>query len=359
MIRWRLNMNRKSPLLWLIPLILLLLLVPFIVPSALTYAGAEALDLPVFSPVELANPHPEPLLPLPSAKDPDPTPYAPHPEGFINLPAKDDSSVTFPVEYRDSTIYVKVEKRVIHNTNVFFTWIQIADPSQLRTYITRETNPVKLASQLDAVVAINGDWYSERYEGTIYRNTELVRPARSTRERYDVLIVDDEGNFHILHRPKDDAIAPYEGNILHSFLFGPGLVIDGKLMTDDENTFVRNQYGSGAGMGLGVKAQRQAICQMGKLSYLILTTEGPHSKQDKDHGFTAAELAQVAYDVGAVNAYNMDGGNSTCLALGGVKLNRFGKGGIRETTDMVYFITAEPSAASAVSGSEGEGSAQQ
>ena len=346
-------MKKTHPLLWLIPLILLLLAIPFLVPSALTYAGAEEVDLPVYSPVELANPSPDPL-PIPSPKAKDATPYKPNPDGYVYDPV-----TGAPVEYRDSTIYVKVEKRVIHNTNVFFTWIQIADPSQLRTYITRETNPVKLASQLDAVVAINGDWYSERYEGTIYRNTELVRPARSTRERYDVLIVDDEGNFHILHRPKDDAIAPYEGNILHSFLFGPGLVIDGKLMTDDENTFVRNQYGSGAGMGLGVKAQRQAICQMGKLSYLILTTEGPHSKQDKDHGFTAAELAQVAYDVGAVNAYNMDGGNSTCLALGGVKLNRFGKGGIRETTDMVYFITAEPSVASAVSGSEGEGSAQQ
>ena len=353
MIRWRLNMNRKSPLLWLIPLILLLLLVPFIVPSALTYAGAEALDLPVFSPVELANPHPEPLLPLPSAKDPDPTPYAPHPEGFINLPAKDDSSVTFPVEYRDSTICVKVEKRVIQDTNVFFTWIQIADPSQLRCQITRETNPVKLAQRLKAVVAINGDWYSGRQEGVIYRNTVLMRPEKSVRERYDVLIVDDEGDFHILNRPKDGAIAPYEGHILHSFLFGPGLVIDGKLMTDDTDTFERNIYGSGAGMGLCNKTQRQAICQMDKLSYLIITTEGPTSKNDKDHGFTAAELAQLAYDVGAKNAYNMDGGNSACLAMGGVKLNRFGKGGIREITDMVYFITAEPTAAN-----ETEGSAQ-
>ncbi len=346
-------MNRKSPLLWLIPLILLLLLVPFIVPSALTYAGAEALDLPVFSPVELANPHPEPLLPLPSAKDPDPTPYAPHPEGFINLPAKDDSSVTFPVEYRDSTIYVRVEKRVIQDVNVFFTWIQIADPSQMRTQITGETSPIKLSQRLKAVVAINGDWYSGRNEGTIYRNTVLMRAPKSVRERYDVLIVDDEGNFHILHRPKDDAIAPYEGHILHTFLFGPGLVIDGKLMTDDTDTFEKNIYGSGAGMGLNNKTQRQALCQMGELSYLILTTEGPTSKNDKDHGFTAGELARLAYDMGAINAYNMDGGNSACLTVGGVKLNRFGKGGIREITDMVYFITAEPPAAN-----ETEGSAQ-
>ena len=113
-------------------------------------------------------------------------------------------------------------------------------------------------------------------------------------------------------------------------------------------------------MGLNNNTQRQALCQMDKLSYLILTTEGPNNSSDKLHGFTAAELAQLAYDMGAKNAYNMDGGNSACLALGGVKLNRFGKGGIREITDMVYFITAEVPAPvpSEVPADETEGSVQ-
>ena len=64
--------------------------------------------------------------------------------------------------------------------------------------------------------------------------------------------------------------------------------------------------------------------------------------------------------MGAKNAYNMDGGNSACLAINGVKLNRFGKGGIREITDMVYFITAEaPASAAAVpAAGEPEGNTQ-
>ena len=122
-------------------------------------------------------------------------------------------------------------------------------------------------------------------------------------------------------------------------------------MTSDTDVFAKNQYGSGPGMGLLAIAQRQAICQMGKLSYLIITTEGPHFNGDKDHGFTAAEVAQIAYDVGAVNAYNLDGGNSATLVMNGVKMNRFGKGGIREITDMIYFITAEVPAPGAAEGS--------
>ena len=325
-------MTKKRILLWLIPTLILLLLVPFIVPSAIPYAGAEGADLPAYTPVELANPNPAPLLPLPSAKDADPTPYAPHADGFTY-----DDATGAPVSYLDGTISVRVDKRVVRDTNVFYTWIQIADPSQMRTQITRETSPVKLAQRLRSVAAINGDWYSGRAEGTIYRNAVQLRD-KPCKGRYDLLIIDDEGDFHILRR-------------------------HGKLMTDDEDTFVRNQYGSGAGMGLQNRTQRQAICQMGKLSYLIITTEGPGSKQDKDHGFTAAELAQLAYDAGAVNAYNMDGGNSACLTLNGVKLNRFGKGGIREITDMIYFITAEPAPAAteapAAAPTETEGSAEQ
>ena len=37
--------------------------------------------------------------------------------------------------------------------------------------------------------------------------------------------------------------------------------------------------------------------------------------------------------------------------MNGVKMNRFGKGGIREITDMIYFITAEVPAPGAAEGS--------
>ena len=53
-------------------------------------------------------------------------------------------------------------------------------------------------------------------------------------------------------------------------------------------------------------------------------------------------MAQLCYDMGAVNAYNLDGGNSASLILNNTKMNRFGKGGPREVTDLIYFITAEP-----------------
>ena len=231
-------------------LILLLALLPFVVPSALPYAGAESADLPVYAPVELTHPNPEPLLPLPDKKDNNRTPYAAHADGFV-----DDEETGAAWEYRDGTLYIKIETRELNNTMVYFTWVQIADASQLRTRVTRgETNPINEAKKIGAVLAINGDWYSARKEGIIYRNGELMRAERPF-GNYDALIIDNEGNFHILYRPADNAFEPYLGSIMHSFLFGPGLVIDGELQTFDGNN-----YGSGPGMGLQVNAQRQAIC---------------------------------------------------------------------------------------------------
>lgn len=320
-------MKNRHPLVWLIPLIVLLMLVPFIVPSALPYAGAEAVDLPAYAPVELEKLEPG-TLPMPSPRGADPNAYKPHEDGFVM-----DDETGVPWEYRDETIYVKIETRTIERTKVCFTWVQISDPNQLRTHCTgTESNPMTEAKKAGALLAITGDSYSLHKDGIIYRNTELMRPERSFNHS-DALLIDTEGRFHIFRRPADDAFAPYVGNILHSFLFGPALVIDGELQNFEDTRY-------GLNVGMLKLTQRQALCEMGPLSYLILTTEGPN--ESRGGGFTIPQLAKLAYDMGAKNAYNLDGGNTVALILNGVKMNRFGKGGYRPITDLIYFVTAKP-----------------
>lgn len=79
---------------------------------------------------------------------------------------------------------------------------------------------------------------------------------------------------------------------------------------------------------------------MDKLSYLIITTEGP--EQSKDGGFSLYDAAQLAYDCGAKQAYTMDGGSSTWLVLGTDRINNLKGRNLRQITDVVYFVTAEP-----------------
>lgn len=363
-------MNKKSRLLWLIPLILLLLLIPFIIPSAMLDASAEddleeitmeeaaggslmtddghpiewtKEDLPEYVPVELGNPNPDPLPVGESKKNTAiPAPYAPHDSAFLPDHAG----------YVDSTISVRIETRTIMNTKVFFTFIQIADPSQLRTETFGGEASVKdRAGRVKSVLAINGDWFKAKEKkgcGVIYRNGELKRNANFG--VYDGLFIDAAGDFHILRHAKKETVASadFGDSIVNSFVFGPALVIDGELIhlntspgyskqkgTEVDDTLVRT-------VGSFKQTQRTTLCQMGPLSYLIITAEGP--EQSEGGGFSTDQMARMAWDMGAQQAFNLDGGSSAALVLGTDRLNALGNGGKsnRAIGDMIYFVTAEP-----------------
>ena len=329
-------MKKKQTALWLIPLILLLLLIPFIVPSSLSVAGAESVDLPVFEPVVLSNPNPGPV---PTEQVPwtnssamrDKVLFAPHADAFIR------NEKGLACGYQDGTIYVKIEERVIQNTRVIFTWIQIADPSQFRAQFanpypgTSETDADKLAGRENAVLTINGDSCTGIRAGTVIRNGETYRSVDA--KRYHQLIVDRQGDFHILANPTTADLAAWEGNILHSFVFGPALVING------EKQEIGEQRDYGSGITFRKNAQRQVICQMDTLSYLIVTTEGP--EQSAGGGFTLYEMVDLVFEMGVQTAYNLDGGCTTWLVLENERINNPQRRSARGITDILYFVTAE------------------
>ena len=181
---------------WRIALMLLLLVWPLVAPAfPENRAAAEEEsfftmeDLPHFEHVELENPEPDPL-PLG-----DKGPYAPKEENYL----PDNGG------YTDSTICVQVEERKIRNTLVYFTYVQIADPSQFRTAMYKPYPSTswalsnKIAKGRNTIVAMNGDWFANKDNkgrGTIYRNGELIREKKSG--LFDSLIVDMNGDFHII-----------------------------------------------------------------------------------------------------------------------------------------------------------------
>ncbi|MBQ8161581.1 MAG: phosphodiester glycosidase family protein [Clostridia bacterium] len=231
--------------------------------------------------------------------------------------------------YMDGALSVRIEERTIRNTRVYFTFVDLSDVHQFRSatfrkYPSKDTGSVAyMAKRENAVLAINADWFTKRKEGTVYRDGICVRDHANG--VFDGLVVDDQGDFHILHRPDRKDYAAFEGRIWQSFVFGPGLVIDGEITEDfGVKTLSPNR-----------RTQRQVICQMDHLSYLIITTEGP--EQSRDGGFTLKEMAEMAWEMGARQAYNMDGGSSVWLVLGDEKLNARGKK--LNVGDCLYFVS--------------------
>ncbi len=145
-------------------------------------------------------------------------------------------------------------------------------------------------------------------------------------------MIDRKGDFHILRAPVDAGAVTGMEDVLHSFCFGPALVIDGRAVTDYPDEVISMTGGK-------KKAQRVVLCQMDALSYLIICAEGPEQKQDG--GFTLTEMAYLAQTMGARQAYNLDGGSSSWLVLGEERINAAG-GKRRKISDILFFVTAEP-----------------
>ncbi|MCR5297326.1 MAG: phosphodiester glycosidase family protein [Clostridiales bacterium] len=244
--------------------------------------------------------------------------------------------------YEDETIRATLEVEKEEKVTWYIIRVQIASPTQLRTAIIPGKNPAKvsaMAAANNAVVAISGDYYANDAEKTTleYRMGEPI-PGRQRRNgKKDVLIIDDQGDFHLFQKSeglftknsKGKWQFTYEGSVVNAFTFGPALVIDGKLIEVD------TEYGyhpTG-------HEPRAAIGQTGKLSYILLIAQA--SDRDGKTGATHQELANKMYSLGCTQAFNLDGGGTAEAIFGDQQI--IGQpGGERSQSDIIYFATAVP-----------------
>lgn len=240
------------------------------------------------------------------------------------------------MQYDDGTLSIRIETDYAYDTNIYYVYITLTEANQLRTalaanYPSKTVRPVSsMAQENNAVLAINGDYFSHHSQGIVVRNGQLLR-NRPHKGR-DTLIVDNNGDFTIIQHTTKKKWEAYEGTVMHAFCFGPGLVMNGEVLSSVKDVTID--------LAKGKKTQRMAIGQLGKLEYLILACEGPEQKGSK--GMTLLEFAQLCKDMGCINAYNLDGGSSTSIVLNNQKINGLSSGKIRSVGDCIYFATLVP-----------------
>lgn len=258
-------------------------------------------------------------------------------------------------EYEDPSLHVVIDEGIFHDTSYLVARVKIADPSQLRAYVTENRNmnkyPSKYATEMakyvNAVFAISGDVTNmdKSRSGTktgkhITRNFETwltnARPDKNGEGILDILIIDTDGNLTIIPKCTEDDIAAFNGTIVSTYSFGPGLVIDSQQVTD------YSKYG----MNYGARKQAQRICigQTGPLEYIAVYSAGPDQKTPegkKCKGLTISEFAELVYAQGdVINAYNLDGGTSTWMVFHDERLNSFGSKNRNTIADIIYFASA-------------------
>lgn len=279
---------------------------------------------------------------------------------FRPLPINLDGGYKLPAEarydqklkvYQDPTI--RVERRTITKQENRPEWpvtcayaiIEIRDPSQIRTASADEFNPFRssakkpahaIAKLKNAVFAINGDYCaafsgskSTNYilrQGTVY--SESVEPM------LDVLLIDEEGDFHVLTSDEDLAAIDktmIDGKkVVNALQFGPALVIDGQPVPDEvlldkgrSPTYANPEDGE----------IRLCIAQIDRLKYMVVTCYNWGQELNRFRDMVMS-LAPVK------TAYTLDGGLSASLVFLNHKYNNVNGSSLRSITDIIYFASA-------------------
>lgn len=251
-----------------------------------------------------------------------------------NLPFYERNDVQF---YCDDTILAICWKEFVGGTVYSFMEVKIGDASQFRRKLAGDTYGAsmhfyctELTRQSGGVAGLNADYYAFRnlgvtcYEGTVYRCDNSL----------DTLFIDDHGDFIFLNRgfsmTKDEVQQFVDDNhIQFSLAFGPIIIRDGVL---------EPCTGYPIGQPLEVYS-RAGIGQLDSLHYLYVNAE--------HHGEAARPtyvntFAQVMYDHGVVQGYNMDGGQTGELVFNNKIYNLIDFNNERDVSDIIYFATAFP-----------------
>ena len=244
-----------------------------------------------------------------------------------------------PIQYYyDETILAITWKEIINNNMVTFGEVKLAHGSQLRRALAGneygssvEEYPTNMASNVNAVLAMNGDFYNFRDLGITVYQREMYRHAPA---KVDTAYFTAEGDMIFSKRGElmnaDEAkqfIA--DNNVIFSTAFGPVLVENGEKVTT-------TQYPIGE---IDKKYSRAAIGQKDDLHYILMTVnyEGPCQ-----YTCTLAQATEYIFAKGVQKAYALDGGQTSSMVFNGELVNRVDWGNERTMSDIIYFASAVP-----------------
>lgn len=216
--------------------------------------------------------------------------------------------------YQDENISITLEEYRYNNTTVYVADVQVSSIDYLYTAFANNTygknvtqKTSEMASDNNAILAINGDYYGARNSGYILRNGELYRSV-SSKDNQEDLIINSDGSFTIMQEGDMDLEALEESGVLQVFSFGPALIVDGEIEVG-----LQEEVGKAKASN-----PRTAICEVEPLHYLFVVSDGRTSESE---GLSLYELAQFLDNLGVKVAYNLDGGGSSTMVFNGEVIN--------------------------------------
>ena len=231
--------------------------------------------------------------------------------------------------YESSNIGIKIYKKseIINKRNVAYQVadIYITNIESLKRVFAKDTYGIgyvddvyKIAKGADAILAINGDYYSYNDDGLVIANGTIYRDSFSDEE---ICVIYYDGTMEI-YKPGEITIQDLkEDGAYQAWSFGPSLMENNKARTEFKDHAYMNGYNP-----------RAAIGYYSPGHYAFITVDGRNPKISE--GITLNELAKICEDLGLKKAYNLDGGDSAYMYFKGKAVNNPAHGG-RDLSDIV------------------------
>ena len=214
--------------------------------------------------------------------------------------------------YSDSHVSITVKEYREYDSAIYVADITVSDVSYLKTALASNTygrniteTTSNIASENNAILAINGDYYGARQSGYVIRNGSLYRNSSGNR---DALAIMKNGEFEFVTEGETSAETLLENGALQVFSFGPVLLEDSSIsVTENEEV----------GMAMASNP-RTAIGYLGKNHYVFVVSDG---RTSESAGLSLYELASFMKSLGVSDAYNLDGGGSSTMVFKGEVIN--------------------------------------
>ena len=263
---------------------------------------------------------------------PEPTP-TPEPTGLLGAKYANkftDGEIIFNDDcYRSPNVCVEMERvnTLVNGLDVayFVADIYIRDISSLRTYVSQDPSNKEwvtdMASANNAILATSGDYFAFKSMGLIIRNGQLYREKPSSYN--DVCVMYSDGTVETYFAGNADLDYIYSKHPLHAWSFGPKLLLAGEPILGGYNaTDTVINYNPRCAFGYYEPGH-----------YCLVVVDGRQSHYS--YGMTMSQLAELMYDLGCKEAYNMDGGATAMMYYNGELISKPSGGG-RENCDIIY-----------------------
>ena len=235
--------------------------------------------------------------------------------------------------YEDDSKAISIETYERNSTQIHVATVTIKGDASIKTALADQTygRNVKAktsttAQSVNAVLAVNGDYYGARDAGYVIRNGQLLRSDSQDANQEDLVIYQD-GSFEIIREGDITAHELLNKGAVQVLSFGPALIENSQVAVDSADEVGKAMASN----------PRTAIGIIDDKHYVLVVSDG---RTDESKGLSLKELADFMKELKVTTAYNLDGGGSSTMYFNGQIINKPTTNGHnieeREVSDIVY-----------------------